>query len=223
MIPPSAAQPLKTEINTMTEDTVTESQSPPVFDRDKDRARLKRVAIRHGGTLLAAFTLWGAADYWASGSGLLLAEVVALFNAVFAGTMIAYLVHEWGHFTGARLAGSFSPVMKEPVSFFMFSFKEHRNSQGQFVAMSLGGPAANWLLVFVIFFGLPLETWSQCLILATVFAVAVSVSVFEFPIINQVMYGADPAESIRQRQAEVGNFPRSVGILAGAILWLMII
>lgn len=207
----------------MTEDFATEAQITPPFDRSKDRARLQRVAIRHGGTLLAAITLWGAADYWATGSGLWLAETIALFNAVFAGTMIAFLLHEWGHFAGARLSGSFAPVMKEPVSFFMFAFKEHRNTQGQFIAMSLGGPVANWLLVIVLFLGLPLDTWSQCLILATGFAIAVSVSVFELPIINQVMYGAEPAETIKQRQAEVGNFPRTVGILAGAALWLMVI
>ena len=120
----------------MTDTENTALESPPAFDKGKDMARLKRVATRHGAALLAALTLWGAADYWASGSGLMLAEIVALFNAIFAGTAIAYLLHEWGHFTGARLSGSFSPVMKEPRSFFMFTFKDKKNSHGQFIAMN---------------------------------------------------------------------------------------
>ena len=113
--------------------------------------------------------------------------------------------------------------MKEPRSFFMFTFKDKKNSHGQFIAMSLGGPVANWLFVVLLLFFLPLETWSQCLLFATAVAIAVSVSVFEVPIINQVMYGADPTETVQNRLEEVGNFPRTTGILVGAAVWLMII
>lgn len=193
------------------------------FDREKDRARLRKISVRHGGILLAAFTLWGAADYWAQGSGLFLAELVAVINAIFAGTIIAYLLHEWGHFAGARIAGAFSPVLREPTSFFMFNFKYDRNTSGQFISMSMGGPVANWALVLLLFMSLPLETWSQAMLLATTVAIAVSVCVFELPIINQVMYGDDPAKSVENRQQEAGTFPRSAGILTGAAIWLMAI
>ncbi len=191
--------------------------------RQRDRKRLRTVAIRHGALVLAAFTLWGAADAWANASGWILAETISLLNAVFAGTAIAYLFHEWGHFAGARVSGAVSPVAKEPVSFFMFTFKNELNTQGQFIAMSCGGPIANWALVFLLYLMLPLDTWSQTLFLATTFAIAVSVSIFEFPIINQVMYGADPAETVDNRKRETGSTPRNMGIVAGALLWLLII
>ena len=106
----------------MSESDITDPENTPEARRERDRERLKKNALRHGAALLAAITLWGAADYWASGSGLVLAESVSLLNAIFAGALIAYVLHEWGHFTGARLSGAVSPVMKEPVSFFMFTF-----------------------------------------------------------------------------------------------------
>jgi len=189
----------------------------------RDQSRLRNVALRHGAIVLAAFTLWGAADAWAMSSGLLLAETVALLNAIFAGTVIAYIAHEWGHFTGARISGAVSPVLKEPFSFFMFNFKDELNTQSQFLSMSAGGSFANWGLFVLMFILLPLNTWSQAMFLATTFAIAVSVSVFEFPIINRVMYGDIPAEAIKQRQRDSGNTPRNVGIIAGAVLWLLAI
>ena len=64
-------------------------------------------------------------------------------------TALAFLSHEWGHFSGARLSGAVSPVLKERKSFFMFNFKTAVNSRAQFLAMSLGGPVANWLLVCI--------------------------------------------------------------------------
>ena len=191
--------------------------------KERDGKRLRSVAIRHGAALLAAFTLWGAADAWASASGWMLAETVSLLNAVFAGTAIAFIAHEWGHFTGARLSGAVSPVLKEPVSFFMFSFKDELNTRGQFLAMSFGGPTANWALVLLLFLLLPLETWSQALFLATAFAIAISVSVFELPVISRVMHGDNPAETIQGRLRETGNTPRNIGILGGAALWLIAI
>ena len=182
----------------------------------RDNARLRKVASRHGAIALAALTLWGAADAWASASGLLLAQSISILNAIFVGTAVAYIAHEWGHFSGARVSGAVSPVLKEPVSFFMFNFKHEANTRNQFLSMSFGGPAANWTLAIALLILLPLETVSQILLLATTVSIAVSVSVFELPVINRVMYGEGPEETITQRQAEVGTTPRNIGIAVGA-------
>ena len=191
--------------------------------RNRDLARLRKVGKKHASIVLAALTIWGAADYWAAGSGILLAEGIALLNALFVGVIIASIAHEWGHFSGARISGSVSPVMKKPVSFFMFTFKDDINSREQFLAMSMGGPLANWVLVVSLFFLLPLETWSQALLLATTFAVAVSVCVFELPVINSVMYGEHPGETLERRLREIGNTSRISGIVTGAAIWLLAI
>ena len=191
--------------------------------KKRDNTRLRKIAIKHAAIVLASFTLWGTADSWAAQSGLFLAEIVSLINAIFAGVILAYILHEWGHFAGARVSGAVSPVAKEPVSFFMFNFKDELNTREQFLSMSVGGPLANWGLFVLIFMLLPLNTWSQAMLLATTFAIAVSVSVFEFPVINSVMYGEKPTETISKRQRESGNTPRTVGIIAGAVLWLLAI
>ena len=202
----------------------TTEEYEDVADRKmRDRSRLKQIALRHSAIVLAALTLWGASDSWALSTGWLLAETVSILNAVFAGTVIAYIAHEWGHFAGARVSGSISPVLKEPVSFFMFNFKDKLNTQGQFLSMSVGGPLANWSLFVLVLILLPLNTWSQATLLATTFAIATSVSVFEFPVINAVMYGEKPAETISKRQRESGNTPRTAGIIAGAALWILTI
>ncbi|MGV0036557.1 MAG: hypothetical protein ACNYPE_16980, partial [Candidatus Azotimanducaceae bacterium WSBS_2022_MAG_OTU7] len=183
--------------------------------RQRDNSRMRKVATRHAAIVLTALTVWGTSDYWAAETGLLLAETVSLINAIFAGTITAFIFHEWGHFSGARVSGAVSPVLKEPVSFFMFNFKDELNTQGQFLSMSAGGPTANWGLFILMLILLPLDTWSQGMFLATTFAIAVSVSVFEFPIINRVMYGDNPAETIEKRQRESGKTPRTTGIIAG--------
>ena len=201
----------------------TASSDDAAARRKRDRTRLKHVGVRHAAAALAAITLWGASDVWAAETGWLLADIVALLYAVFAGTIIAYLAHEWGHFSGARLSGAVSPVLKTPESFFMFNFKDELNTESQFIAMSIGGPAANWSLVIAIFLFLPLDTWSQALLLATVTSIAVSVSVFEFPIINRVSYGAPSRETVDQRLRESGLTPRYIGIAVGVIVWLIAI
>ncbi len=203
--------------------TTSETKAEQEERKDRDLARLKRIATRHGAAFLAVITLWGAADLWASESGLLLAQLVALLNAIFAGVAMAYLAHEWGHFTGARISGAVSPVLKEPKSFFMFNFKQDLNTRGQFLSMSVGGPAANWSLAILLFLLLPMETASQAMLVAATTAIAVSVSVFEFPVINRVMYGDDPEETIRNRLEEIGSTARLSGIGVGAAVWLLAI
>ncbi len=205
----------------------------PVARKKRDNARLKSIALKHGAVLLAALTLWGTADHWAfpkgillaqgiAPEGMLLAQGIALVNALFAGLVISYLMHEWGHFTGARVTGAVSPVLKEPKSFFMFTFKDEYNTREQFLAMSIGGPLANWTLFVLLFILLPLETVSQALLLATTLAIAVSVSVFELPIIYKVTQGGDPQETLQKRLAEAGAIPRAAGITVGAMAWLLV-
>lgn len=189
----------------------------------RDRQRLQRVARKHGAIVLAALTLWGAADAWASSTGWLLAETIALLNAIFAATVVAYIAHEWGHFAGARMSGAVSPVLKEPISFFMFNFRHELNTRGQFLTMSMGGPAANWLLAIALLALLPVMTWSQALLVATALGIAVSVSVFEFPVIRRVMYGEAPQEVLDQRLQETGSRPRYIGIAVAALAWLVLI
>lgn len=189
-----------------------------------DWQRLKQVGRYHGLAFLAAITLWGAADSWASQSGLLVAQLIALANAVVAGTVLAILFHEWGHFTGARLAHSYSPIVRKPTNQFMFGFNFEKNSRRQFLAMSIGGPAGNWLLVVLVFLLAPLTTWSQALLLAVVTARAISVSVFEVPVIVRTLRGGDPQTELNDALRDgSGDRGQLIGYGVGALLWLITI
>lgn len=190
------------------------------FDKKKDMTRLRSIGAKHFAAAMAALTLWGAGDLWALSIDLLLADMVSLANAVIAGMVLAFLFHEWGHFTGARLSGAFSPVLKQPVSFFMFNFKFERNSRNQFLAMSMGGPTANWLLVILIYVLIPSDNATRILLLAVVTGVAINVSIFEIPVIFRTLAGGDPQSELQnQLDSRAPAVGRNTGIAASAIIW----
>ena len=185
--------------------------------------KLVNVGQKHAAFVLGSLSLWGVSDYWANETDLTLAHGLALINSLVAGTIIASILHEWGHFLGARLSSSNAPLLEKTFSFFFFNFKDEGNTKSQFLKMSLGGPIANWSLVIGFFFLLPLETWSQILLLATMLSIAVSVSIFEIPIMFRLREG-EPSAIIQRRLEEAGSKPRNIGIIAGALgalFWIL--
>lgn len=200
---------------------VSEIKGSKIFDKKKDNQRLRKIASYHFAAAMTALTLWGAGNIWAASSELVISEFTAVANALIAGIVLAFLAHEWGHFSAARLSGAFSPVLKDPVSFFMFNFKYEHNTSQQFIWMSLGGPAGNWLLVLLLILLVPLNTPSHALLLATTIGVAINVSVFELPIIKRTLAGGDPQQELQnQLNNKAPSIGRNSGIATGAILWL---
>ena len=105
----------------------------------------------------------------------------------------------------------------------MFGFDMKRNSLNQFLALSFGGPIANWTLVFAIALLVPMNSLAAALLLATTVGVAVNVCVFEVPVIRDAMSGADPDETIQQRLRDTAASPRYHGLIAGGAVWLAVI
>lgn len=192
------------------------------MEKLSDWQRFKQAATYHGLAVLAFFLLWAAADTWYVVTDLSLALVLSVITALVAGAWIARIVHEWGHFTGARIAKSYSPIVPEIRGVFMFGFNHAKNDRNQFIAMSLGGPIANWCLVALIFFFIPMDNLGRATLLGMTFAKAVSVCIFELPVIAKVMRGADGEEEI-QTQLSNGTQDRGavIGYLSGALVWLV--
>ena len=191
--------------------------------KKRDIARLKTVAFQHGGAATAILGIWLVlAQISESSTGLVL-QLVSVGAGFFGGGLLAFLMHEWGHFSGVRLSGAVSPVLKERRSFFMFNFKTAENSRAQFLAMSIGGPLGNWLLVLLVLMLLPWGTLAHAALLATVVGVAINVCVFEFPVIARVSRGEDPAETVAQRLKETGEpgLLKNMGLLVGLGLFLL--
>ena len=195
--------------------------------RQIDQARMKQIGGYHFAMVAGAITLWGAAEAWAQASGWTIAHLAAVANALVAGTVIPSVVHEWGHFAGARLSGAVSPVLEEPKRhFFMFDFPLDQNDVQQFTWMSWGGIATPWLVVLLAFLLVPLSTLSGVVLVAMLLSKAVSVSVFEVPVVQGAGESGNPGAELGKRVA-AGGLARGakVGKIAGlgafALLWLV--
>ena len=173
-------------------------------ERRRDQARLKTMGQRHGATVLAVLTLFGAAHAWATTTDWLLAALVAPLVAFMAGTVVASITHEWGHFAGARLAGAVSPVNSKPYRwFFIFNFDES-NSTSQGLWMSWGGQVGSWLAVAAIAVLVPMDSLVSAVLLATVLGRAVNASFFEIPVMIRARRSDDLQAEIDAQLASPG-------------------
>lgn len=194
--------------------------------RDIDRSRMKRIGSQHFVMVVGALTLWGAALAWAEVTGWGIASAAAIAGALIAGSIIPPTVHEWGHLAAARLVGAVSPVLDKPKGhFFLFDFAMDKNDTRQFLWMSWGGIVAPWVPVVMIALLVPMAQISSVVLLATLFARAVSVAVFEVPIVLRTSRSREPGTELGKRLNE-GGLPSSqrLGGAAGvAFLALLLI
>lgn len=189
-----------------------------------DSERLTNAIKYHGLALLGAITLWGAADAWVQTSDLYIATIISVLNAFAAGSIMAIIFHEWGHFAGARFAKSYSPMVRKPTGTFIFGFNFAKNSRDQFISMSLGGPIGNWLLVALVFILVPMDSPGRVMLLAVTLANAISVCVFEIPILRKAMDGGDPETELNAGLANgSGDKGKVWGYGIGALVWLLVI
>jgi len=197
-------------------------------ERATDRRRLKHVGRLHFVAAMGALTLWGAADAWAVSSGWLLAEAVAVANAFIAATVLAGIVHEWGHFSGARLSGARSPVHEKPIKyFFIFDFSFDANDTRQFLWMSWGGILAPWLVVGALLLFVPIDSVSRLTLLAVLAANPAKASLFEVPIVLRTRVSGEPRNELGKELASGGlqtatRRSWAVGAAVFCVIWLVI-
>ncbi|MFN8643528.1 MAG: hypothetical protein U0802_18395 [Candidatus Binatia bacterium] len=109
-----------------------------------------------GRDLLIAATVVGAWWLWAplsAGSGPLADLSGALLGV--GAFVVTHLAHEWGHLLGGLATGSHVAAPARLTSPFLFSFDSQRNSQRQFVIMSLSGFAVTGVALYVAYGLLP--------------------------------------------------------------------
>ncbi len=195
--------------------------------RQIDRERMKQIGGYHFAMSMGAITLWGAAVAWAQVTGWGWAGLVAVANAVVAGYVLSSVIHEWGHFSGARLSGAVSPVLEEPKRhFFMFDFPMDQNDTRQFVWMSWGGILAPWLPVVLVLGLVPLGITSAAVLFATLLARAVSIAVFEAPVVLRAERSGNPGAELGKQLASGGlkrgrRIGTAVGAACFALIWLV--
>ena len=156
-------------------------ESPKSEEKEPE---LLGMLLRDAAVVFAGLALWGGADAWATTSGLAVALVTSVGSALIAGWIIASLMHEWGHYLGAKLSGSKAPRIKAPgLLFFRYNFDLVNNSLGQFTSMSVAGSLAHWGVFAAALLLLPMATLAQTAFISSTFAFAIFASIVEWPII----------------------------------------
>lgn len=192
--------------------------------REFDRAGIIKLGSYHFAMVMGALTMWGAAETWAQATGWGIAQFAAVANAIVAAFVIASTIHEWGHFTGARLSGAVSPVLDEAKGhFFMFNFPFDQNDTRQFTWMSWGGILAPWIAVILAWTLVPLGLLGGKVLVAALVMKAVAAGTFEVPIVLAAAKSGEPAAELGKSVA-AGTLPQSrkVGLAVGVALFVLL-
>ena len=162
----------------------------------KDEARLSLVILRDVAIASVFLSLFAAAESWATVSRLALATSLAVVDGLLVGIATAALVHEWGHFIGARLGGGHAPL--KPLTKFppLYDFDYERNDARSFLWMSYGGNIAHALLVVTYLMLIPTRSMGTAALVAGAFGFSVFSSLVEFPVIRQAQRGVPGLEAL---------------------------
>ena len=186
------------------DDSVGDEAMRSAFGRpvaEQDQASLPLVVVRDVAIVSIALTLFGAAQTWALASGLGIAAFVATVNGFVVGAGVGALLHEWGHFAGARFGGGHAPL--KPISGFLplFDYDYANNDARAFDWMGIGGNLAHWSVVLVVLTSFPLGQPGSAALVAGAFGFAVFSSVIEVPVIQKSRQGMGGLQAL-------GTIPR---------------
>lgn len=101
----------------------------------------------------AVMLAWWAAAPLSAGNGPVADLTGALLGV--GAFVVGHLAHEWGHLLGAFAIGAKVGAPGSLASPFLFSFDSKRNSQRQFLIMSLSGFAVTGISLYVVYGLLP--------------------------------------------------------------------
>ncbi|MFK7897242.1 MAG: hypothetical protein AB8G23_15480 [Myxococcota bacterium] len=187
---------------------------------EKDQANLSLVILRDVAIVSVLLSVFAAAETWAQVSGLAFAALLSVVNGFLVGTATGALLHEWGHFAGARLGGGHAPL--KPIGGFLplFDFDYKNNDAKSFDWMSIGGNVAHFSVVALFFFALPMTSPGAAALVGGAFGFAVFSSLVEFPVIRKARSGLTGIEALATipRDFVSRYFPWAVG--AGIVAFL---
>lgn len=183
----AAASALNAEAETAAPQA-SESRYPPVAE--KDEASLVVVGLRDFVGATVVLSIFGGADSWARTTELGLAQCVVIVVGMLGGAALAAMAHEWGHFIGARLAGSHAPIKAIAAFPQVFDFDYEHNSSKSFLWMSYGGSLGNWGMALFLAFALPLGmTYGPDALVSGAVAFSVFTAFVEFPVMARARAG----------------------------------
>lgn len=140
-----------------------------------------RLAARDASIIAFVVVLWHFTAPWTTGESIL-ADGTGVMLGLLAGLCL-YLLHEWGHLSGALLCGSHVAAPTSLKTIFLFSFDSKQNDLRQFLIMSLSGFAASAVVIWSYYAFLPDALFATRVARgAAVFGAFLTV-VLEFPLV----------------------------------------
>lgn len=180
------------------------------------RARLARLALFQWGIVLVSLCLFAAADSWQATSGLGMATVLGIATAAVAGVVMTTVIHEWFHLLGGRLwNGSFDIPHK--MGLFVYDWHFDRNSVSQFYAMSIAGTVGGALSLYILWQGVPVDTWARAMLRAAAVGAFVYASIIEWPVLWRTHQSREPLQEMMKIDAGVLRKATVGSVVAGFI------
>ena len=183
----------------------------------KPEPDLINMLMRDAAFAVGALAAFGGAESWAASSGLPLASVTSVAAAIIAGWLIAAFAHEWGHYLGAKLLRAEAPRVQVRGNLFArYNFDLAGNSLAAFIAMSIGGSVLHWGLFIAALLLLPMDTFAETALVASIFAFAMFASAIEWPIIARTaLRRVVPKEAFNGLTLGVLRRYQAFGVLTG--------
>jgi hypothetical protein len=186
---------------------------------DTPAARLARLAGAHLLVLLAALSLFAAADSWSVVTGLGIATLLGIATGALAGVVFANLVHEWFHYVGARYVGAAFEIPSR-LGLFLYDWDFAKNNRRQFLTMSVAGSIGGAVAIILLWNAVPADSWGRAALRSGVIASVIFAALIEWPVIRRVRDGGDPfTELAKIPQALKRNF--TIALLSGILLTLL--
>lgn len=149
-----------------------------------------RVILRDLGFLAATIACWMWTRELQAGPASALSVGVQVVTAVLT-AFTGFLAHEWGHLTGAHLAGSTYEPSDGVFSIFLFKFNSDRNTRRQFLWMSHGGFLVSALVVALLFAALSFDRLADQLALGLTTLGVIATFILEVPAAWKVHRGGE--------------------------------
>jgi len=164
-----------------------------------------KVALRDLGLLaLAGLFWWGDASLHSANVTGAAATAVGLVAGILT-ALCAYLAHEWGHLTAARLASAVVHPPERVATIFLFNFDSDRNDRRGFLWMSCGGFALSAAGLALLLAVLPLEALSGRMALGLAALGVLATAVLELPPFFRVLRGGEIPRGLGYRTSEPGG------------------
>jgi hypothetical protein len=146
----------------------------------------RRFAMRDLTIFVTTVALWSLSLTAAEGTR---AASMLSIGAGLGAAVCAYNLHEWGHLVGAHLTRSVYVPAKRLISPFLFSYDAERNTQQQFLVMSLAGFAATAAFVAAFLLWMPQDQQAGRIALRGALVLAGLTVVIELPIFFRALSG----------------------------------